>query len=297
MVDHRHHTHDLNAASDKGLLVSVIINAGLTVIQATGGVISGSLSLIADALHNLGDAAALAIALFARKISRRPANRFKTFGYKRAELIAALINLVTLVLIGLYLILEAVWRFFQPVTIDGWIVVIVAGAALLVDIITAFLTWRLARISINVRAAFMHNISDALASIGVMLAGTLILLYQWYWIDSLLTLVIAGFVLYQGIIMLPRTIHILMEGTPPHVSVDEIITALEAVEKVEGAHHVHIWQLDEYRNALEAHIVIMDDNLYHMEKIKQAIKDRLERDFHIAHSTIEVETPQSRCES
>lgn len=296
-MSQQHHHDELNESSDRRLLFSVVINAGLTVIQVIGGLFSGSLSLIADALHNLGDATALAIALFARKISRRPANRFKTFGYKRAELIAALINLIVLVVIGLYLIFEAVWRFFQPVSIEGWIVVLVAGAALLVDIITAFLTWRLARVSINVRAAFMHNISDALASVAVMLAGAMILLYQWYWIDSLLTLAIAGFILYQGVIMLPRTIHILMEGTPPHVSIDEIITAMEAVEKVEGAHHVHVWQLDEYRNALEAHIVIMDDNLYHMEKIKRAIKNRLEEDFHIAHTTIEVETPKSRCES
>lgn len=158
MVDHRHHTHDPKEASDKGLLVFVIINAGL---------------------------------------------------------IAALINLTTLVLIGLYLIFEAVWRFFQPVFIESWIVIFVAGAALLVDIITAFLTWRLARISINVRAAFMHNSSDAMASVAVMLAGILILLYRWYWIDSLLTLVIAGLVLYQGLIMLPRTIHILMRAHQP----------------------------------------------------------------------------------
>ncbi|MEX2524782.1 MAG: cation diffusion facilitator family transporter [Gammaproteobacteria bacterium] len=297
MARHHHHDDSLNESGDKRLLFSVVINAGLTVVQVIGGILSGSLSLIADALHNLGDAAALAIALFARKISRRPANRFKTFGYKRAELIAALINLIVLVVIGLYLIFEAVWRFFQPVSIEGWIVVLVAGAALLVDIITAFLTWRLARFSINVRAAFMHNISDALASVAVMLAGTLILLYQWYWIDSLLTLIIAGFVLYQGLTMLPRTIHILMEGTPPHISVEEIIAAIESVENVEGAHHVHVWQLDEYRNALEAHIVIMDTNLYHIEKIKQAIKERLEQDFNITHSTIEMETSQGRCES
>lgn len=294
---HHHHHHDLSESSDRRLLFSVVINVLLTVVQVIGGLVSGSLSLIADALHNLGDAAALAIALFARRISRRPANRFKTFGYKRAELIAALINLTTLVILGLYLIVEAIWRFFQPIHIDGWIVVVVAGAALLVDTVTALLTYSLARVSINIRAAFMHNVSDALASVAVMLAGTLILLYQWYWVDAALTLVIAGFVLYQGLLMLPRTTHILMEGTPPHVSIDDIIAAMESIEKVEGVHHVHVWQLDEYRNALEAHVVVMDDNLYHIERIKQSIRDRLEREFHIAHSTIEVETPQSRCGS
>jgi len=296
-MEHHHHHHDLNEASDKRLLFSVIINVLLTVVQVIGGMISGSLSLVADALHNLGDAAALAIALFARRISRRPANRFKTFGYKRAELIAALINLTTLVILGLYLIVEAIWRFFQPVSIDGWIVVAVAGAALVVDAVTAVLTYSLAKVSINIRAAFIHNVSDALASVAVMLAGTLILLYRWFWVDAALTLIIAGFVLYQGLLMLPRTTHILMEGTPPHVSIDDIIAAMESIEKVEGVHHVHVWQLDEYRNALEAHVVVMDDNLYHIERIKQSVRERLEQEFHIAHSTIEVETPQSRCES
>ena len=291
---HEHH-HHLGEASDKRLSLAVAVNVLLTVVQVGGGLVSGSLSLIADALHNLGDAAALGIALFARKISRRPPNRFKTFGYKRAELIAALINLTTLIIIGLYLTAEALWRFIQPQEIEGWIVVVIASVALLVNTATAMLTYSLSRVSINVRAAFMHNLSDALASVAVIIAGTLILLFQWYWVDALLTLVIAGYVLYQGFSMLPETIHILMQGTPAHVSIDRIILAMESLDQVESVHHVHVWQLDEHRNALEAHVVVMDQNLVHIEAIKQRIRDSLKAEFEIAHSTLEIEIPKGEC--
>lgn len=293
-MTHEHH-HHLDEASDQRLSVAVVVNALLTVVQVGGGLVSGSLSLIADALHNLGDAAALGIALFARKISRRPANRFKTFGYKRAELIAALINLTTLIVIGLYLSAEALWRFIQPQEIHGWIVVIIATAALLVNMATAVLIYSLSRVSINVRAAFMHNLSDALASVAVIIAGTLILLFQWYWVDALLTLVIAGYVLYQGFSLLPETIHILMQGTPAHVSIDKIVSVLESLDRVESVHHVHVWQLDEHRNALEAHVVVTDQNLMHIEAIKERIRDRLKAEFDIAHSTLEIEIPKGEC--
>jgi cobalt-zinc-cadmium efflux system protein len=293
-MTHEHH-HHLGEASDQRLSLAVVVNVMLTVVQVGGGLASGSLSLIADALHNLGDAAALGIALFARKVGRWPANRIKTFGYKRAELIAALINLTTLIVIGLYLTAEALWRFIQPQEIQGWIVVIIASAALLVNTATAVLTYSLSRVSLNVRAAFMHNLSDALASVAVIIAGTLILLYQWYWVDAALTLLIAGYVLYQGFSLLPETIHILMQGTPTHVSIDRVIHVLESLEKVESVHHVHVWQLDEHRNALEAHVVVTDQNLMHIEAIKDCIRDRLKTEFNIAHSTLEIEIPKGEC--
>jgi cobalt-zinc-cadmium efflux system protein len=284
---HRHeHTAE---GDDRKLYLAVSINVLLTLAQIIGGVVSGSLSLIADALHNLGDAAGLAIAIFARRIGRLPANHFKTFGYKRAEIIAALINQTTLVITGLYLIYEAIWRFFQPEPIQGWLIVIIAAVALFIDTITALLTWRMSRESINIRAAFIHNVSDALASIGVMIAGTLILLYQWYWMDSLLTVLIAGYILYQGYLMLPETVHILMQGTPEHLSVTDLIRTTEQLEQVVSLHHVHVWQLDEHRNALEAHVVVTEHHLADIERIKQRIKQHLHDQYDIDHSTLEIE--------
>ena len=191
-----HHHHESN--SDKSLLVAVAINVLLTLAQVIGGIISGSLSLVADALHNLSDAASLGIALFARKISRKPADEFKSFGYQRAEVIAALINLTLLITISLYLIYEAIWRIVEPQAITGWIIILVAGIALIIDMITATITFKMSKDSINMKAAFLHNLSDALASIGVIIAGTLILLHEWYWVDTLIAFLLAGFVLWQG---------------------------------------------------------------------------------------------------
>ena len=286
-MGHEHHHHDVETMGDRRLIAAIAVNMLLTLAQVIGGIVSGSLALIADALHNFSDAASLLIAWVARKIGRQPADHFKTFGYKRAEVIAALINLVTLVIVGLYLIYEAIWRVFEPQLVEGWTVIIVAGIALVVDLITAALTYTMSKHSMNIRAAFLHNVSDALASVGVIVAGTVILLYEWYWTDTALTLLIAGYVLYQAATMLPKTIHILMQGTPENISIETVIKAMEQVEGVSNIHHVHIWQLDEHKNALEAHVVICDFN--DTEMIKSALKTELERSFGITHSTLEFE--------
>ncbi len=284
---HEHHHHDVDAIGDRRLGWAIAINMLLTLAQIIGGVLSGSLALIADALHNFSDAASLLIAWVARRIGRQPPDYFKTFGYKRAEVIAALINLVILVIVGLYLIYEALWRMYEPQVIEGWMVVIVAGVALVIDVATAVLTYTMSKNSMNIRAAFLHNVSDALASVGVIIAGSLILLYGWYWTDTALTLLIAGYVLYQAATLLPQTIHLLMEGTPEDISIEEVIDAMESVEGVANVHHVHLWQLDEHKNALEAHVII--DDFGELEAIKTALKSKIEQRFSIVHSTLEFE--------
>tara|TARA_B100000780_G_scaffold254665_1_gene202931 strand:+ start:1953 stop:2807 length:855 start_codon:yes stop_codon:yes gene_type:complete len=276
--------------SERRLMWAVMANVALTAVQVIGGVVSGSLSLIADALHNFSDAASLMIALVAVRIGRRPADQVKTFGYKRAETIAALINLTTLVLLGLYLIFEAVQRFYAPEPIAGWIVIWVAGLALAVDLLTAFLTYAQSKDSMNMRAAFLHNMTDALASVGVILAGTLILLYDWVWVDAAMTLVISAYVLWHGYIEFPQVVHLLMEGTPEDIAIDEVIAAMEDNEGVSDVHHVHIWRLDEKRNALEAHVVLNAAMPFQrMDEIKRELKVMLHERFHIDHSTLEFE--------
>ncbi len=290
--DHHHH-HDVQAMGDRRLIIAIAVNMLLTLAQLVGGLVSGSLALIADALHNFSDAASLLIAWVARRIGRQPADHFKTFGYKRAEIVAALINLVTLAIVGLYLVYQAVWRIAEPQVIEGWTVVVVAAIALVIDVITAMLTFSMSHNSINIRAAFLHNVSDALASVGVIVAGITILLYDWYWMDTVFTLLIAGFVLYQAATLLPQTIHILMEGAPANISLDEVITVMSSVDGVVDVHHLHLWQLDEHKNALEAHVVIAQ--LDQIEKVKCAVKKTLEAQFDITHSTLEFE--MSPCNS
>lgn len=291
---HHHHHPDPSQMGERRLLWAVGINMLLTLAQVIGGLISGSLSLVADALHNFSDAVSLLIALVAIRIGRKPPDQFKTFGYKRAETIAALVNLVTLTLIGFYLCYEAVHRFIAPEPITGWIVVIVAAIALVIDLITAALTYAQSKHSMNIRAAFLHNVTDALASVGVIIAGTLILLYGWVWTDAVMTLLIAGYVLWHGFAELPRVIHLLMEGTPEHIDIKEVIAAMETQNGVLDVHHVHIWQLDEHRNALEAHVVLQVST--DMEATKTGLKKLLHDKFSIGHSTLEFELNNRSCE-
>ena len=281
------HSHDTAAMSDRRLLIAIVINVGLTVAQIVGGVLSGSLALVADALHNFSDAASLGIAWFARKIGRRPADQLMTFGWQRAELVAALVNLTSLVIIGFYLLVEAVARLTDPQPVAGWTVMWVAGIALVVDVVTALMLRAGAKGNLNMKAAFLHNVSDALASLGVIAAGAVILLYDWWWADLLVTGVIAGLVLWQGVSLLPRTARLLMGAVPDDVEFAALVKELEEVPGVAGLHHVHVWSLDEDRRALEAHLVPDTASLTEFEDTKARARTMLAARFAIGHATLE----------
>lgn len=286
---HGHHHHDGRDLDTGRLTLAVIINLLLTLAQMIGGIAAGSLALMADALHNLSDAAALGIALFARRISRNQADMQRTFGYARAEVIAALVNLTTLIVIGLYLVAEAIGRAFGEHEPAGWTIVIVAGVALVIDIATAALTWAGSKNSMNIRAAFLHNLADAAASVGVIVAGVLIILYEMYWVDLAVTLVISAYVLWHGFSALPAVIRILMESTPAGFDADAVAKAVRSVEGVGDLHHLHVWQIGEHETALEAHIVIESLDPTLGEQVKERIRAMLAERFCIRHSTLELE--------
>ncbi|MBB6182179.1 cation diffusion facilitator family transporter [Pseudorhizobium flavum] len=290
-----HHHHE-TAGGDRRIGWAIFVNVLLTFAQIVGGVFSGSLSLIADALHNFSDAASLVIAYGARRIARRPADTSMTFGYVRAEIVAALINYTTLIIVGLYLLYEAVMRFIQPEPIEGWTVVFVAGIALAIDVVTAMLTYAMSKSSMNIRAAFLHNVADALGSVGVIIAGTLILLYEWTWIDPAITLMIAGYILWQAFSEIGSSIRVLMLGTPEDVDVDRVVEDLRSVEGVADVHHVHVWALDEGHNALEAHLVVDSSSLLEMSRLKSRARSLLQERHGIGHSTMEIETPGHSCD-
>ena len=277
------HSHEHGV--DRKLSIAVLINILLTVAQVVGGVLSGSLSLVADALHNLSDAGAIVIAVIARKIGNKNANESMTYGYKRAEILGVLINSTTLIVIGLYLIYEAFNKFFNPTPIDGWIVFWVAGFALVIDIGTAFLTYSAgARESMNIRAAFIHNVSDALASVAVIVAGVMIILYQLYIVDVIATIAISVYVIYHGIVLLKKCILILMQAVPEGVSINDIKSTLNDIEGVDQVEHVHVWQLDENRLFFEGHLSLRGTD---RTTIKSAVRSALKQNFGITHCTIE----------
>ena len=293
--DHQH-AHGGEGVSDRLLLWTVIINLALSVFEFAAGAIAGSVALMADALHNTNDAAALLIAYIARKIAGKGADHDFTFGYRRAELIGAMIQLTALIVVGLYLIYEAVRRFFVPEPLLGEWIMAAAGVALLVDVVTAWLLWAMSKGSLNLRAAFLHNLTDAGASVAVLLGGAAVFWLGWNWVDPLLTLVIAGYILWMSFGLLRRTSVILMEGTPAGISIDAVKLAVEAIDGVLDMHHIHVWELDEHRRALEAHLVIAGDrSLSELEAFKAEVKRLLAERFEIVHSTLELEAVGTAC--
>jgi len=289
MPTHQHshkHDHSHSHSHDGKLGLAVFINILLTVAQIIGGILSGSLSLIADALHNLSDAGAILIALIARKIAAKPANKNMTYGYQRAEIIGAFINSITLILIGLYLIVEAISTYFNPTEINGWLVVWVAGIALIIDVTTAILTYLSgSKDSMNIRAAFIHNISDALASVAVIISGVLIILYQWYAVDLIATMCISIYVIYHGLLLVKQSINILMEAVPDHIAVEEIKSEIEKFAHIERAVDIHIFQLNENITCLEGKLILSQRD---HESPLGKIKDMLRINYSISHSTLEI---------
>ena len=290
-----HHHHIDPAAGDARVALAVGVNLSLTAAQIIGGLMAGSLSLIADAIHNLSDAISLAIAFAARKIGRRPADARMTFGYARVEMVAALINYTTLILLSLYLTYEAVMRFFEPQIVDGWLVVIIAGIALIIDAVTAALTYTLSKSSVNMRAAFLHNVADALGSIAVMVAGTLIILFDWWLIDPIVTLGIAAYILWLSLLEIGGVIRMLMLGSPPELDLPQLLDRITALDGVSAVHHVHLWQLGEHDNALDAHLVIEAGHWAQADSIKQAVRDLLHTACDITHTTLEMECSRHVC--
>ena len=295
MAGHHHHHHVDPDAGDARVFWAVIVNLGLTVAQIIGGIFSGSLAMIADAVHNLSDALSLIIAFAARKIARRPADGDMTFGYGRAEVVAALINYTSLIVIGIYLVYEAVMRFIEPSGVDGWLVVIIATVALAVDVVTALLTYSMSKSSVNIRAAFLHNVADALGSVAVILAGTLIIFFDWQIIDPLVTLLIAGYILWMSFSEIGGVIRILMLGSPPELDAQEVLKAVGAMEGVAGVHHLHLWQMQEHEAALDAHVVIDVGRWDDADAIKQSVKDGLKDRFGLTHTTLEIECSNHAC--
>lgn len=287
--DHGHHHHHGEGQTEGRLWISIFLNLIITLAEFVGGIISGSLALLSDALHNLNDTASLAISLIARKISKRDANIDKTFGYQRAEIIGAFINLITLVIIALFLIKEGVERFYNPQPIDGTVMFIVAVIGLLGNVITAVLLYKSSEENINIRSAYIHILSDALSSVGVILAGIAIIYYQVYIVDTILTLVIAGYILWQSYYMLRKTINILMESTPAGLEIPNIQSAMAGINGVLDIHHLHVWRLDEQNILLESHVVIDENDISNMEAIKGSLKELLGSKFNIHHSMLEFE--------
>src|SRR6056297_3661297 len=248
------HLHKHGPTTEGRLWISIFLNLAITIAEVVGGILSNSLALLSDALHNLSDTASLGISLVARKISKKSPDAQKTFGYKRAEIIAAFINLVALVIIAFFLIKEGIERFFDPQVIDGGIMLWVALVGLIGNVITALLLHRDSKNNINIKSAYVHIFWDAISSVSVIIGGLLVWLYELSIVDTIITLLIAGYILYQSFHLLKETIDILMESTPSDIDIAEIKESIESVTHVLDVHHIHVWNLDEKNRLLECHV-------------------------------------------
>lgn len=290
---HHGHSHGIEGKGDWQVAGAVLTNLVLTAAQIVGGVIAGSVALIADAMHNLSDALALIIAFAARRIARRPATPAMSFGYARAEVVAALVNYTTLIVVCIWLGYAAIERMIDPPPVQGGIVVVLATLALVINGLTALLTYRLSKDSVNIRAAFLHNLSDAGTSLAVIVSGLLVMRFGWRLVDPAITLLISIWILWHCFQEIGPVIRILMLGAPVHIDEGAVQAVIRAEAGVEGVHHVHLWQIDERRTSLEAHLVLGAGA--DATEVLARVKARLEAAFGLAHTTFEVERAGTGC--
>ena len=288
-LGHHHHHHHPAETSEGRLIWSIALNLLITLAEFVGGLVSGSLALLSDAVHNLSDTASLAVSLFAARISRRRPDADKTFGYQRAEIIGAFANLIVLILIAGWLIIESVQRFLNPTPIDAPVMLTVASIGLLANILTAILLFRDSRHSLNIRSAYLHIVTDALSSVGVILGGLLIWKYAWYIVDPILCALISGYILYHSARMLTETVNILMDSSPDDIEIENVKSDVMSIEGVLDMHHIHLWRRTESMTAMEAHILVDPVSIETIEQIKAEIKSVLREKYGLSHSTLEFE--------
>ncbi|MDD3324501.1 MAG: cation diffusion facilitator family transporter [Sulfurospirillaceae bacterium] len=284
------HTHHHQEVKGKRLFITIALNSVITVAQIIGGIVSGSLALLSDALHNFSDVMALLIAWWANKISSRASSESKTFGYKRAEIVAALFNASVLAGVGVYLIIESISKFFNPQTINSDIVIALALLGIVFNFISVLLIKEDAKDNLNMKAAYLHLLSDTLTSVAVLIGGLGMKYFGAFWIDPSISIAIALYLIKTSFSLIKETMAILMQFTPKHLHVKDIQACVLDFSEVENLHHIHIWQLNDKEIHLEAHIDFKEDlPLSKVTNTIEAIREELEEHFGISHITLQAE--------
>ncbi|ALS76583.1 cation transporter [Planococcus rifietoensis] len=282
------HSHSRNK---KTLLIAFLIITSYMVVEAVGGYLTNSLALLADAGHMLSDSISLGVGYLAFSIGEKAADQMKTYGYKRFEILAAVFNGVTLVLISLYIFYEAYHRFSDPpeIATSGMLAIAVIG--LLVNILVAWILMRGGdtKENLNLRAAFLHVLSDLLGSVGAITAALLIIFFGWAWADPLASVVVAILVLISGWRVTKEAVHVLMEGTPKNVDLEQVAQTIEALPAVKSIHDLHVWSITSGKNAMSGHVVVKEhisfkDSQQVLRDIEHALLE-----LKIGHVTVQLE--------
>jgi cobalt-zinc-cadmium efflux system protein len=286
--DHTHQHH--KDMKGRNLLISIFLNILITIAQVIGGVLSGSLSLLSDALHNFSDVISLIVSYVAARLSKQKASLQRTFGYKRAEILAAFINASTLVIVAVLLIIEAFKRFQDPQEIESTLVIWLALVAILGNGFSVLLLKKDSKNNMNMRSAYLHLLTDMMASVAVLIGGLLMKYFQWFWVDSLLTFMIALYLIWVGYDLLIKSSKMLMLFTPEHINIKHVVRAVHQIPKVNRLHHIHIWGLNDDELHLEAHLDFDEDiTISEFDMILHQIEKMLHDDFAINHVNIQPE--------
>ena len=274
----------------RALWIALIANSAFLVAEVAGGLIFGSLALLADAAHMLSDVAGLGVALVAERLATLPATGKHSYGLQRAEVLGAQINALALLGASVWIVVEALDRIGNEIVVEGLGVLVVASLGLAINVISAIYLARASGESLNMKAAVRHMLADAAASVGVIAAAVVVLLWGAYWVDPAISVVIALLVLVSGWSLLKETTHVLLEGTPRGIDPDAVREALTTADAVVNVHHLHIWNLASHTPALSAHLRFDESVTLHDAQVRLGtLKTLLAQSFGIEHATIEVE--------
>jgi cobalt-zinc-cadmium efflux system protein len=292
MPEHNHledgHTHDVSNLSGKKIFWVTLLNAGITVAEVVGGILSGSLALLSDAVHNLSDTVAIALSYFANRIAQKPKDARRTYGYKRAEILSAFINSTVLLAISALLIVEAFKRLKSPESINGNLMIAVALIGLIANSLSVLLLEKDSHENLNIKSSYLHLLSDTVSSVGVLAGGVAIKLWGVLWIDALVTVLISLYILKETWNVIKTTVSILMQSSAA-LDYEAIKSDIEKIDKVKNIHHVHSWMINEKTIYFEAHIEMEDMPLLEAEKVCGKIEHFLKEHHGISHVTLQAE--------
>jgi cobalt-zinc-cadmium efflux system protein len=275
-------------------LVTMVLNFLITVVEIVGGILSGSLSLLSDAIHNFSDGVAIIVSYIAIRLSRKPRTLKYTFGLKRAEILAANINASTLIVISFFLIKEAIGRFSNPTPITGALMLGVAAVGLVANVVGTVLLRKGSDRNINMRAAYFHLLSDAVSSLAVIIGAVFIMVFNITWIDPALTIVISLYILKETYEIVKESVNVVMMSTPAEIDITEVQRALEEIPDVKNIHHVHLWKMNDADIHFEAHIDVEDIPVSRTEGIRGEIERCLHDRYDITHTTLQFECDSCR---
>ena len=285
---HESDNHD-HKVSGKKLGLAILLNAGITIAEAVGGIISGSIALLSDAAHNLSDVISLIISYFANRLTQRKATERETFGFRRSEILAAFINSATLIIISVVIIIEAIRRLMNPEPPSANMMIWLAVVSIIVNGLSALFIRKDSNKNLNMRSAYIHLFGDMLTSVAVLAGGLAIKYLQWNWTDSVFSLAIAIYLLWLSWGIFRTSFRIIMQFTPEDIDIKKIAREIEKIPEVKNIHHVHVWQINDKDLMFEAHVDMSEDiKMSGFEKILEEIKTVLDQSG-INHSTIQPE--------